>query len=69
MKNLLDLLWILSTLILVTVVSYATCPGVGTGRQAGFRFLCPLGREGSNPSLGTNGLSIFSILNYASMLP
>src|SRR5690554_7155699 len=29
------------------------CPGAEIGRQAWLRAMCPLGREGSTPSLGT----------------
>ena len=29
-------------------------PGGGTGRRAWLRAMCPVGYEGSNPSLGTN---------------
>src|SRR5690606_32076831 len=29
------------------------CPGAGTGRQAWLRAMCPLGRAGSIPALGT----------------
>ena len=37
-------------------------PGVGTGRQAGFRFLCPDGRVGSNPTLGTINHLVYGAL-------
>lgn len=30
-----------------------SCRGGVTGRRAGFKFPCPVGREGSSPSLGT----------------
>lgn len=33
-------------------------PGAETGRQAWLRAMCPLGREGSTPSLGTTPLFI-----------
>jgi hypothetical protein len=29
------------------------CPGAGIGRQAWLRAMCPLGRAGSIPALGT----------------
>ncbi len=40
-----------------------TGPGAGIGRQAWLRAMCPLGRAGSSPALGTFSLPvIFSIL-------
>ncbi len=34
------------------------CPSVGTGRQAWLRAMCPYGRAGSSPALGTFSLLI-----------
>ncbi len=33
--------------------SFEICPGAGIGRQAWLRAMCPLGRAGSTPALGT----------------
>ena len=34
-------------------LSRGTCPGAEIGRQAWLRAMCPLGRAGSTPALGT----------------
>ena len=47
-------------------------PGAGTGRQAWLRAMCPLGRAGSTPALGTHNEKLFhiylGILNYVNSI-
>ena len=44
------------------------CPGAEIGRQAWLRAMCPLGRAGSSPALGTRRVAKaarFFLLNFA----